>query len=82
MLTSEGADDAEILIRPSADGRWQIEMPSPDGVAIITLDNEQAALAHARVLSPTAAIRILPAVESSVTLHDDQLLDDAQKRTT
>ena len=39
--------------RPSADGRWQIELPIPGGVSITTVDNEQGALARARLFAPT-----------------------------
>jgi hypothetical protein len=70
MLTFEGADDAEIIMRPSLDGKWQIEMPTAEGIRVTTVNDEQEALARASVLCPNAAIRILPAVESPATLRD------------
>jgi hypothetical protein len=70
MLTSEGADDAEIIVRPSPDGKWQIEVPTAKGIRVTTVNDEQEALARASVLCPGAAIRILPAVESAATLRD------------
>lgn len=63
MLTPEGADDAEIIVRPCTSGGWQIEVPGPDGVRVTTVSTEQEALTRARLLGPNVEVRILPAVD-------------------
>jgi hypothetical protein len=71
VLTREGADDAEIIIRPSSNGGWQIEMPSGDGVTVTIVGDELTAIALAHELRPDAQIRVLPAAECFQTLRDD-----------
>ncbi|SAL84756.1 hypothetical protein AWB74_07050 [Caballeronia arvi] len=72
MLTNEGADDAEIIVRPAEGGGWQVEIPGISGPASVTLVSDQsAALELARKLRPDADIRLLPADENRETLHGD-----------
>lgn len=71
MLTPEGADDAEIIVRPGAHGGWQVEVPTVGGLCITVVKSEQEALACARALRPRADVRILPAAESADSLHSD-----------
>ncbi|WP_250502282.1 hypothetical protein [Caballeronia sp. AZ7_KS35] len=72
MLTKEGADEAEIIVRPADRGGWRVEIPRDSGPASVTLVSDQsAALELARKLRPNADIRILPADECHETLHGD-----------
>ncbi|SAK42817.1 hypothetical protein AWB77_00499 [Caballeronia fortuita] len=72
MLTNEGADDAEVIVRPAEGGGWRVEIPRDYGPASVTLVSDQsAALELARTLKPNADIRILPADECNATLHGD-----------
>ena len=80
MLTPEGADDAEVIVRPSARGGWQVEVPTSEGVRVTTVDSEQEALALAHFLRPHAEVRILPAAESAETLRDELRPDDGRNR--
>ncbi len=66
MLTPEGADDAEIIVRPRTGGGFQVEFPSSTGVRITTADTEQEALALARSLGPDMQVRFLPAADGVV----------------
>ncbi len=66
MLTREGADEAEIIVRPRTGGGWQVEFPSPVGVRITTAHTEQEALALARSLGPDMQVRLLPAADGVV----------------
>ncbi|MDR5777476.1 MULTISPECIES: hypothetical protein [unclassified Caballeronia] len=61
MLTPEGADDTEVIVRPAAYGRWQVEIPTGHGVAVNLVDDERAAIAFAHAVRPGADIRVLPA---------------------
>ncbi|SAK91641.1 hypothetical protein AWB78_04943 [Caballeronia calidae] len=36
MLTAEGADDAEVTIRPDNGGGWRIEIPRRGGRTFVT----------------------------------------------
>lgn len=72
MLTAEGADDAEIIIRPAHDGGWRVEVPCEGGGVAVTIVCDQVqAVALARQLHPNAQIRVLPAGEAVGTLRDD-----------
>ncbi|BCQ22350.1 hypothetical protein NK8_04590 [Caballeronia sp. NK8] len=71
MLTNEGADDAEIIIRPAEGGVWHVEIPHEGSVVVKVANNQDEALLLARSLCPGFQIRFLPAGESSETLHDD-----------
>lgn len=81
MLTPEGADDAEVIVRPCARGGWQVEAPTAEGVHVTTVDSEQEALALAHFLRPHAEVRILPAAESAETLRDELPPDDGRNRS-
>ncbi|EKS71911.1 hypothetical protein BURK_008751 [Burkholderia sp. SJ98] len=61
MLTREGADEAEIIVRPRTGGGWQVEVPSSEGIRITTVNTEQEALALARSVGPDMDVRLLPA---------------------
>ncbi|MCE4547930.1 MULTISPECIES: hypothetical protein [unclassified Caballeronia] len=63
MLTSEGADDAEIIIRPCSGGGWQVEVPTEHGKRVTFACSEQEALVFARESRPEANVRILPATD-------------------
>ena len=63
MLTSEGADDAEIIIRPCSGGGWQVEVPTEHGTRVAFAYSEQEALDLARDIRPKANVRILPATD-------------------
>ncbi|MFM0515941.1 MULTISPECIES: hypothetical protein [Caballeronia] len=81
MLTNEGADDAEIIIRPAAGGVWRVEVPRKGGVFVREANDQDEALSLARQLSPKAQIRLLPAEESSETLHDELPLPNKRRGT-
>lgn len=68
MLTNEGADDAEIIVRPSNNGRWRVEVPHERGVFVTLASDQNQAVTLARQLRPNAQIRLLPAAESVETL--------------
>ncbi|MDR5777437.1 MULTISPECIES: hypothetical protein [unclassified Caballeronia] len=55
LLTPEGADDTEVIVRPAADGRWQVEIPTGDGVTVNSVDDErEQSFSRTRfVLAPT-----------------------------
>ncbi|MDR5777762.1 hypothetical protein QCE81_38990 [Caballeronia sp. LZ002] len=63
MFTPEGADDAEIILRPAANGRWKVEVPTGQAVVVTVVNNEREAIALAHAIRPDAGIRFLPAVE-------------------
>ena len=71
MLTNEGADDADIIIRPAEGGVWRLEVPRDGGVLVKKANDQDEALSLARQLRPKAQIRLLPAEESSESLHDE-----------
>ncbi|WP_250514183.1 hypothetical protein [Caballeronia sp. INDeC2] len=60
MQTLEGADDAEIVIRPRDAGGWRIEFPRGPGMFVAVVSQQHKALMLARQLQPSAHIRILP----------------------
>jgi hypothetical protein len=64
MLTQEGADSDETIVRPISSGGWRIEFPTHAGISFAFARSESEALILARHLRPDAAIRILPARES------------------
>jgi hypothetical protein len=72
-LTREGADVTEIIVRPRDDGTWQVEIASSAGILFTTVQSECDGFTLARARYPQAQIRILPSLESSKTLHDDDL---------
>lgn len=59
MQTPEGADDAEIIVRPRTGGGFQVGFPSSTGFASRRRDTEQEALALARSLGPDMQVRFL-----------------------
>jgi hypothetical protein len=59
MINNEGADSAEVIVRPATDG-WRIEIPTPEGVSVEFARSETDAINLARRLAPSAEIRILP----------------------
>jgi hypothetical protein len=63
VLTPEGADDAEIIVRPCRSGGWQVEVPTSDGIRVTAVPTEQDALAFANSIGSTIQVRILPATE-------------------
>jgi hypothetical protein len=72
LLTPEGADDAEITIRPNDGGGWRIEILRKRGRTFVTVvKDRREALELARQLSPNTDVRLLPADESADTLLDD-----------
>jgi hypothetical protein len=71
MLTNEGADDAEIIIRPAEGGVWRVEVPRYGGVLVKKANDQDEALSLARRLCPKGQIRLLPAEESPETLNDE-----------
>ncbi|SAK79441.1 hypothetical protein AWB79_05035 [Caballeronia hypogeia] len=76
MLTPEGADDAETIVRPCTSGGWQVEVPTSGGVNVTIVPTEQDALALARSIGPTIQVRVLPATEcqsSRSALDPDQV---------
>jgi hypothetical protein len=77
MLTREGADVTEIIVRPCDDGTWQVEIASSAGITFINVQTECDGVTLARARYPHAQIRILPSVESLKTLHDDDLSADS-----
>ncbi|WP_143328105.1 hypothetical protein [Caballeronia pedi] len=81
MLTDEGADDAEVIVRPSARGGWQVEVPTSEGMHVTAVDSEREALALAHSLRPHAEVRILPAAESAETLRNELRPDHGRIRS-
>jgi hypothetical protein len=79
MLTREGADVTEIIVRPRDDGTWQVEIASSAGIMLTTVQSECEGVMVARARYPHAQIRILPSLESSKTLHDDDLSAGAER---
>ncbi|WP_143327975.1 hypothetical protein [Caballeronia pedi] len=71
VLTAEGADDAEIIIRPCDGGGWRVEFPRRGGMDVTVVSSQQEALALALRQCPEAQIRVLPGDESVDTNHDD-----------
>ncbi|WP_321791867.1 hypothetical protein [Caballeronia sp. J97] len=71
VLTAEGADDAEIIIRPCDGGGWRVELPCGGGIEVTLVSSQQEALALARQRYPNAQIRVLPGRESAETNQDD-----------
>jgi hypothetical protein len=63
MLTPEGTNDAEIILRPAANGRWRVEVPTGQAVVVTVANNEREAIALAHATRPDADVRFLPAVE-------------------
>lgn len=80
MLTSEGADDAEIIVRPCRDGSWQVEMPGAFGAPALHALSEREAVLLAQRLCPDAQIRLLPASESGSNLPSDIAPDQLSAR--
>jgi hypothetical protein len=62
MLTEEGVDSAETIIRPLGSGGWRVEFPTPRHVAAFARTQIEAVLLAKRI-EPEAAIRMLPARE-------------------
>lgn len=61
MLTDEGADDRDVIIRPAQNGAWQVEFPGSEGVTRALAPSEYEAIVLARQFEPGASIRFLPA---------------------
>ncbi|SAK55309.1 hypothetical protein AWB79_02174 [Caballeronia hypogeia] len=79
MLTPEGADEREVIVRPCGLHVWHVEIRGMAGIAVRVAQNECEAVMLARDLCPGAQVRVLPAVESAETLHDGLF---AENRTT
>ena len=71
MLTEEGADDAEIIVRPSGDGGWRVEIPRERSIFVTVVSDRDEALRFARQLCPNAQIRLLPTEESAEASRGD-----------
>lgn len=64
MITAEGVDSAEVIIRPASNGGWQVEFPGTAGVALAYAQTQCEAVFLAKHIRPDAALRFLPARES------------------
>jgi len=71
VLTTEGADDAEIIIRPCDGGGWRVEIPCSNCFKVRLVSSQQEAFALAQSHSADASIRVLPGNESAETNRDD-----------
>ncbi|WP_143749484.1 hypothetical protein [Caballeronia arvi] len=71
MLTPEGADEAEIIVRPSSRGGWQVEFRDAAGIIVKQAKSDCEAVLLACHLRPDAEIRLLPATESTDTFSVD-----------
>jgi hypothetical protein len=60
MINNEGADSAEVIVRPTTDG-WRVEVPTSKGVSVGFARSMINAVNLAKLIAPNAEIRILPA---------------------
>jgi hypothetical protein len=56
-------DDAEIILRPAANGRWKVEVATGQAVVVTVVNNHGEAIALAHAIRPDADVRFLPAIE-------------------
>ena len=61
MISREGADTAEVIVKPTARGGWQVEIPRPGGAQLAIASTREQAVLLARHVAPACTIRILPA---------------------
>ena len=60
MMTQEGVDDAEVIVRERSGGRWQVEAPARQKLSRMIVGDACQAVTLARRLFPGAEIRFLP----------------------